>query len=55
MKKGYLLLILFLVFLVLWNSPFKKFDWDFNLIWNDFDFVVYNEGAIKAGYIFIRI
>ena len=55
LKFTYLLLILFLVFLVLWNSPFKKFDWDFNLIWNDFDFVVYNEGAIKAGYIFIRI
>ena len=55
LKFTYLLLILFLVFLVLWNSPFKKFDWDFNLIWNNFDFVVYNEGAIKAGYIFIRI
>ena len=49
LKFTYLLLILFLVFLVLWNSPFKKFDWDFNLIWNDFDFVVYNEGDINNG------
>jgi energy-coupling factor transport system permease protein len=55
LKFLYLLIILFGIFLVLWNSPFNKFNWDFNLIWNNFDFIVYEEGANKAGYIFIRI
>lgn len=51
----YLLLILFLIFLVLWDSPFKYFDWNFKLNWTNFRFDVYKEGRDKASYIFLRI
>lgn len=54
-KFLYLLVILFLGFNILWNNPFEKFSWDFNLIWTNFDFDVYQEGAIKSGFILIRI
>ncbi len=54
-KFLYLLVILFLGFNILWNNPFEKFSWDFNLIWANFDFDVYQEGAIKSGFILIRI
>lgn len=54
-KFIYLLLILFLCFMVLWNSPFHLFDWNFNVIITDFKFDVYKEGVDKSSFIFIRI
>ncbi|MCR5112684.1 MAG: energy-coupling factor transporter transmembrane protein EcfT [Acholeplasmatales bacterium] len=54
-KFIYLLLMIFLGFLALWNNPFEQFSWNFNMIWNDFTFNVYEEGTNKAGFIFIRI
>ena len=54
-KFTYLLLILFLCFMVLWNSPFHLFDWNFDVKITDFTFNVYKEGVEKSGFIFIRI
>ena len=51
----YLLLIVFLVFLVLWKNPFEAFNWNFNFVWKDFSFKVYQEGVNKASFIFVRI
>ncbi|MBR6072685.1 MAG: energy-coupling factor transporter transmembrane protein EcfT [Acholeplasmatales bacterium] len=54
-KFLYLLFILFLCFMTLWNSPFHLFDWNFNVIITDFKFDVYKEGVDKSLFIFIRI
>ena len=54
-KMIYFLLIIFLMFMVLWNRPFDLFSWNFNINITDFQFDVYKEGVEKSSFIFIRI
>ena len=54
-KMIYFLLIIFLMFIVLWNRPFDLFSWNFNINITDFQFDVYKEGVEKSSFIFIRI
>ncbi|MGM9970313.1 MAG: energy-coupling factor transporter transmembrane component T family protein [Anaeroplasma sp.] len=54
-KLIYLLVIVFLIFIVLWNNPFEKWEWNFNFIWTSFNFDIYEAGISKAGFVFIRI
>lgn len=54
-KFLYLLIIAFIIFLVLWKTPFEKFSWNFTINITDFDFKVYQVGVYKASFIFIRI
>ena len=55
LKLIYLLLILTAGFLILWEFPFEKFYWNFNLTWVRWTFNVYQAGLERAGFIFIRI
>ncbi len=52
---SYLLVIVFLGFLVMWNNPFNLFSWPFNLNFLEFKFDIYAVGLEKAGFIFLRI
>lgn len=54
-KFLYLLVIVFLGFVFMWNNPFEKFSWNFNMIWANFHLEVWQEGLIKSSFIFIRI
>ena len=54
-KIIYLLLILFLIFMFLWDSPFEQFFWNFNMNWTKWTFNVYRAGLERAGFIFLRI
>ena len=49
LKFIYLLLVITSIFLVLWMSRFN------NLVWNNWDFLVYYEGVERAGFILIRL
>ncbi len=49
LKFIYLLLVVTSIFLVLWMSRFD------NLVWNNWDFLVYQQGVERAGYILIRL
>ena len=51
----YFLVILFLAFCFLWDNPFEKFSWNFNLSFARWDFNVYKVGLNKVGFIVIRI
>ncbi len=51
----YLLLLIFGGFLILWQNPFEKFYWSFNMNWSSWKFDVYNEGVERAGFILIRL
>lgn len=54
-KFLYLLVIVFLGFVLLWNNPFEQFYWDFKKPLLDWTFDVYEKGAKTAGFIFLRI
>ena len=54
-KTILLLIVIFLGFCVLWNNPFELFSWGFNLNFLSFNFEIYQEGAINAAFLFIRI
>ncbi len=49
LKFIYLLLVATSIFLVLWMSRFD------NLVWNNWDFLIYQQGVERAGYILIRL
>ena len=50
-----LLIIATLAFGFMWDFPFEKFYWNFNLTWAKWTFNVYQVGLERAGYIFLRI
>lgn len=50
-----LLIVLFLSFCLMWNNPFECFNWNFTLNFLNFNFNIYQEGAINAAYLFLRI
>ena len=50
-----LLVLVFIVFMVLWENPFEYFNWNFILNFKDFEFNVYQAGVNKALFMFIRI
>ena len=51
----YLLLLIFIGFCILWQNPFEKFNWSFNMNWSSWKFNVYQEGVERAGFILIRL
>ena len=54
-KTLFLFVILFLCFMVMWDNPFEKFNWNFNFNWASWDFNIYEAGVIRASFIFLRI
>lgn len=54
-KTLILFVILFICFLVMWDNPFEKFDWNFSLQWASWDFKIYQAGVSRASIIFLRI
>lgn len=57
LKFIFFLLIVFLIFLSLWNNPFGKFEWGYldSFKWYQTTINVYEEGLLKSGFIAIRI
>ena len=45
-KTLFLFVILFICFMVMWDNPFEKFNWNFN---------IYEAGVIRASFIALRI
>ncbi len=54
-KTIYLLVVLFLAFLVLWNNPFELFNWNFKLSFANWNFDIFQVGLNRVGFIMIRI
>lgn len=54
-KTIILTIILFACFLVMWDTPFEKFNWNFNLQWAHWNFNIYQAGVSRASIIFLRI
>ena len=50
-----LLVIIALGFMFLWDFPFEKFYWNFNMSWTKWTFNVYRGGLERASFIFLRI
>lgn len=55
LKTLFLFVILFLCFMVMWDNPFEKFNWNFNFNWASWDFNIYEAGVIRASFISVRI
>ena len=54
-KTLFLFVILFICFMVMWDNPFEKFNWNFNFNWASWDFNIYEAGVIRASFIALRI
>lgn len=54
-KIIFLLVILFLCFLAMWDRPFNAWDWNFNLNFASWDWKIYSVGVNKSLFIFVRI
>ena len=55
LKTLFLFVILFLCFMVMWDNPFERFNWNFNFNWASWDFNIYEAGVIRASFISLRI
>ena len=54
-KTLFLFVILFICFMVMWDNPFEKFNWNFNFNWASWNFNIYEAGVIRASFIALRI
>ena len=54
-RSIYLLLLVFIGFCFLWQNPFEKFNWSFDMNWAAWKFSVYQEGVERAGFILVRL
>ena len=55
LKTLILFLVMFVCFLVMWDNPFEKFSWNFNMKWAAWNFNIYWAGVSRASIIFLRI